>query len=129
MTGVQTCALPILSAGLYALEGEPATPPAVEVGAEVGADLRAHKAREVTRAMVEAADHIYVMSHSQAEALDHMGADLAGKVSLLDPAGEDIADPYGGDLAAYRRAARRITAAVEARLGEWQAAAGAGTGV
>ena len=49
-----------------------------------------------------------------------MGADLGEKVALLDPAGEDIADPYGGDAAAYRHARRRIEAAIVARLAEWR---------
>jgi len=113
------------SAGLYALDEAPATTHAIAAAAEAGADLSAHRARSVTRAMVEDADRIFVMTHSQAEALAHMGADLGEKVALLDPAGEDIADPYGGDAAAYRHARRRIETSIAARLAEWQ---GAGTG-
>jgi protein-tyrosine phosphatase len=116
------------SAGLYALDDAPATPHAVQVGAERGADLSGHRARPITRAMAEQADRIYVMTRSQVEALDHMGADLGGKVGLLDPAGEDIADPYGGDLEAYRAVCERIVAAVEARAGEWRPMAGSGAG-
>jgi len=113
------------SAGLYALDDAPATPGAIAAADEAGADLSAHRARSTTRTMVEDADRIFVMTHSQAEALAHMGADLGAKVALLDPAGEDIADPYGGDAAAYRHARRRIETAIAARLVEWQAA---GTG-
>ena len=118
--------LAFASAGLYALDEAPATPHAIEVAAEAGADLSAHRARSVTRAMVEEAEVIYVMTRSQAEALGRMGADLGAKVALLDPAGEDIADPYGGDLAAYREARDRIAAAVAARSGEWAARAARG---
>ena len=114
------------SAGLYALDEAPATPHAVEAAGELGADLSTHRARSLTRAMVEEADRIYVMTRSQAEALGHMGADLGGKLDLLEPMGEDIADPYGGDAAAYRHARDRIAKAVEARLEEWRAAAGGG---
>jgi protein-tyrosine-phosphatase len=109
------------SAGLYALEGAPATPHALAVAAEVGVDLRRHRARSVTREMVEGADRIYVMARSHAEALGHMGAELGDRVSLLDPAGEDIPDPYGGDVAVYHRAREGIAAAVEARLEDWRA--------
>ena len=112
------------SAGLYALDEAPATPHAVAAAGELGADLSTHRARSITRAMVEQADRIYVMTRSQAEALGHMGADLGEKGALLDPAGEDIADPYGGDAASYRHARNRIAKAVEARLEEWRAAAG-----
>lgn len=111
------------SAGLYALEEAPATPHAAAVAADAGADLSAHRARPVTRAMVEGADRIYVMTRSQAEALSQMGADLGDKVMLLDPNGEDIPDPYGGDQDVYRRALRRIEAAIGARSGEWAEAA------
>ena len=109
------------SAGLYALEGAPATSHALAVAAEVGVDLSQHRARSVTREMVEGADRIYVMTRSQAEALGHMGAELGDRVALLDPAGEDIPDPYGRDVDAYRRARGRIVTAVGARLDEWRA--------
>lgn len=109
------------SAGLYALEGAPATPNALRVAGEVGVDLYRHRARSVTREMVEGADRIYVMTRSQEEALAHMGAELGGRVALLDPAGEDIPDPFGEDVEVYRRARGRITAAVEARVEEWRA--------
>jgi protein-tyrosine phosphatase len=108
------------SAGLYALDDAPATPGAIAAAAEAGADLSAHRARSITRAMVEQSDRIYVMTRSQADALAHMGADLGERVSLLDPAGEDIADPYGGDTTAYRHAGRRIETAIAARLAEWR---------
>jgi protein-tyrosine-phosphatase len=112
------------SAGLDALEGAPAAPHALVVVAEMGVDLGAHRARSITRAMAEAADRIYVMTHSQGEALAHLGADLGDRVQLLDPAGEDIADPYGGDLDAYRTARDQIRTAVEARLKQWRPAGG-----
>jgi protein-tyrosine-phosphatase len=113
------------SAGLYALDEAPATPHAVKAAGELGADLSAHRARSVTRAMAESADRIYVMAASQAEVLGQMGTDLGDRVVLLDPAGGDIADPYGGDLEAYRRARDRIAEALEARIEEWRAAAAA----
>jgi len=110
------------SAGLYALDGAPASPHALEVAAEVGVDLSLHRARSVDREVAEGADRIYVMARSQAEALARMWAALGDRVALLDPRGEDIADPYGGDLAAYRRTRDHIAAAVEERLDEWRPA-------
>jgi len=64
------------------------------------------------------------MTHSQGEALAHLGADLGDRVQLLDPAGEDIADPYGGDLDAYRTARDQIRTAVKERLEQWRPAGG-----
>jgi protein-tyrosine-phosphatase len=112
------------SAGLYALDGAPATPHAQAAAAEAGVDLSAHRARSITRHIVEAADGIYVMTRSQAEALSFLGADPGDRVALLDPAGADIPDPYGGELDAYRTARDRITAAVEERLQGWRPAGG-----
>lgn len=109
------------SAGLYALDGAPATPHAQAAAAEAGVDLSAHRARSITRNIVEAADRIYVMTRSQAETLGFLGVDSRDRVALLDPAGADIADPYGGDLGAYRAARDRIAAAIEERLIEWRA--------
>ena len=44
---------------------------------------------------------------------------IGAKAQLLDPAGDDIADPYGGDLADYRVARDGIQAAIDARVDEW----------
>ena len=108
------------SAGLYALDGAPATPHAQAAAAEAGVDLSAHRARSITRDIVEAADRIYVMTRLQAEALGRVLGEAGRRVSLLDPAGGDIPDPYGGDLDAYRAARDRIIDAVAGRLEEWQ---------
>lgn len=112
------------SAGLYALDGAPATTHALTVAAEAGVDLSSHRAQSVGRDLLDAADRIYVMTGLQAQALGRMGAEAAARVALLDPAGADIADPYGGDLEAYRTARDLIAAAVEKRLAEWRSAAG-----
>lgn len=108
------------SAGLYALDGAPATPNAAAVAAEMGVDLSAHRARSVTPELLEAADRIYVMTRAQAESLARLAGGGEDRVSLLYPDGQDIPDPYGGDLDAYRAARDRIIAAVEGRREEWQ---------
>ena len=41
------------------------------------------------------------------------------KITLLRPDQRDVADPYGGDLRAYRKARDEIRAAVEARVADW----------
>ena len=107
------------SAGLDALDDAPATPHALTVAAEAGVDLGAHRARQATREIVERADYVYVMTRSQSEALGRMRLLGGAGMALLDPAGDDIPDPYGADLETYRRARDRIAAAVEGRLGEW----------
>ena len=107
------------SAGLYSLDGAPAAPNAIEAVSELGIDVREHRARAITRKIAEEADVIYVMTSAHCDALLAMEPELGGKVELLDPHEEDIADPYGGDLDAYWMARDHIVEAIEARLEDW----------
>ena len=109
------------SAGLYALDGAPATPHSLVVAAEEGVDLVAHRARPITAEMIERADRVYVMTRVQLDGLARLGAGVGERAALLDPSGEDIPDPYGGDLDAYRRVRDRIVAGIEERREDWRA--------
>jgi protein-tyrosine-phosphatase len=111
------------SAGFYALDDAPASPHAVEAAAEVGVNLRAHRARTLSRELAHEVDLIYVMTSSQVDSRRLADLRGEGKVHLLDPGGEDVADPYGGDLSTYRQARDHISVAVQARLEEWAALA------
>jgi len=108
------------SAGLYSLDGAPAASNAIEAAAEIGVDVTPHRARGLSRKVAESADAIYVMTASHRVALLAMEPALGGKVELLDPGGEDIGDPYGRDLEAYRRARDQIVKALDARLEDWK---------
>jgi protein-tyrosine-phosphatase len=107
------------SAGLYALDGAPATGHAVSAAAEIGADASAHAARPVTAEIVDAADAVYVMTGEHRADLLRRVPGVETKVHLLDPDGGDVADPYGGTPGDYRVARDRIAAAIDARCGEW----------
>jgi len=109
------------SAGLYALDGAPATPHSLVVATEEGVDLVAHRARQITAEMIERADRVYVMTRVQLDGLARLGAGVGERAALLDPSGEDIPDPYGGDLDAYRRVRDRVVAAIEERREDWRA--------
>lgn len=112
------------SAGVSAWEGAPASDAAVLVAYEHGLDLSSHRARQLTAAMVHDADLILCMGASHRDRALAMGAD--GRAHLLatfgrgDERGTDasasIADPFGGDLATYRRAFDDIERAVMAAL-------------
>ncbi|MBZ0152281.1 MAG: hypothetical protein K8J09_12190, partial [Planctomycetes bacterium] len=65
------------------------------------------------------ADRIYCLGKGHRQALLAEAPEVADKVQLLRPDGLDIADPYGGELGAYRRALREIRAAVTARRQDW----------
>ena len=113
------------SAGLYALDEAPATPHAVEAAEELGADLSTHRARSLTRAMVEEADRIYVMTRSQAEALGHMGADLGGKMDLARARwARTSPTPTGGMLRPIATPATALPRRWKPGVEEWRAAGG-----
>lgn len=107
---------PAESAGIFAVPGDPATPYAITAAADYGADLSAHQARPVTAELLAACDLVLCMTPSHLAALTNRFPDYASKYRLLDVNG--IPDPYGGDLACYRRTAAVIQAAIEPYLKE-----------
>ena len=104
------------SCGVAAFAGDPASENAVRAAAEYGADLTAHRARPLSPYLIEQADAVYCMTGSHLARLAHLFPETRGKFSLLSET--DIPDPWGGDLEAYRAAARAIAQAVEQRLEE-----------
>lgn len=98
------------SAGIAAMPGEPASKNAVAAAGEIGADLSAHTARQVTREMIDGCDAVYAMTRAHAEMLKRAFPDCAGKISVL--AG-GIPDPFGGDIEIYRHSRDTILEAVK----------------
>lgn len=93
----------------------PADVPIPEIGAsdgaflvamENGVDIGGHRARPLTRELVDAADVVLVMGDRHLTRVEALGG--AGKSHLLTEyasrgeSARNIADPYGGDLATYR---------------------------
>jgi protein-tyrosine-phosphatase len=107
----------VISTGVFARPGAPASAQAVAAMAPLGVDLSAHRSRPLTPEMVREADVVYCMTadHRQ-EVIDLAPAD-ADKVFTLDPDG-DIEDPIGGDDAAYQRCVAQLRQALELRLKE-----------
>lgn len=98
------------SAGLAATDGEPASGNAVLAAGELGADLSAHRARRVTRELLEQSDRIYTMTQSHAAMLKSAYPEFAQKTAVL---GGGIPDPYGGDIQIYRRCRDSILASLK----------------
>jgi L-threonylcarbamoyladenylate synthase len=107
----------VLSAGAYAMPGAKATPAAVEVLHEFGADLSKHRARPLTVELIHQADRIYAMGRAHAQAVTALVPAAAEKTQTLD-ASADIEDPIGGDAGLYRELARQLTQLIEKRLSE-----------
>lgn len=107
----------VLSAGLWAEDGEPPSTGAVMAMAERGIDLTGHRSRRLTRQMVEEADLVLGMAHQHVEAMREAFPEARDRIYLLaEMAGEShgIADPYGLSPGTYRATANEIERLIRA---------------
>jgi protein-tyrosine-phosphatase len=113
----------VTSAGTGAWDGAPASEGAYLVGLERGLDLSGHRARLLSREVVEQADLILTMARHHRARVDELGGE--GRVFVLgEYAGRDgddveVSDPFGGDLEVYRDTCvelEALAAAVAERL-------------
>lgn len=91
----------VLSAGLSAAIGSPASPEAVDLLAEEGIDLRNHESQQLTERLLHHADHVLTMTRGHRMTILNEYPDLANRVSLLSSEQDDIFDPYGGGEREY----------------------------
>jgi protein-tyrosine-phosphatase len=107
----------VLSAGTGAWDGAPASEGAYLVGLERGLDLSGHRARLLTRELVEDADLVLTMARHHRARVDELGGE--GRVHVLGEyagrEGDDaeVSDPFGGDLDVYRETCRQLEAFIE----------------
>ncbi len=103
------------SAGLLAAEGMAASAGAVAALAEWGIDLAPHRSKLFQREMLDKADLILTMTEPHRRWLLEALPEAAAKVftvAAFAGEGKDIADPFGGDLDAYRHTRDELAAAL-----------------
>ena len=103
----------IESAGLFAVEGEPASSEAVIAMKKYGIDLLGHHAQPINTELLEKSDLILTMTAAHKMVLE---PSAQGKTfTLCEYAGidGDIDDPYGGDTEEYENCAQQLYAALE----------------
>ncbi len=94
------------SAGTAAWDGAPASDGALLVAMERQIDLSHHRARVLTKDVLEPYDLVLVMSPHHLERVEVLGA--RGKAFLLTDyatrgaSTRPVGDPFGGELAVYR---------------------------
>jgi protein-tyrosine phosphatase len=98
----------VLSAGLAAGPGAPAADEAVDVARSYGGELADHRSRPLTTELAAQADYLIAMTHGHLQALKGHFPRLGCRPRLLCPAGDDVADPIGGDRPVYEECARQI---------------------
>ncbi|NML30282.1 low molecular weight protein-tyrosine-phosphatase [Paraburkholderia antibiotica] len=114
------------SAGIEALIGAAADPLALDLMRQRGLDIGAHRARQLTGWMAEAADLVLVMDRAQKQYVERRFPSLVGRVYLLGPcqgtagpaaARFEIPDPYRKGLVSFEQSLVLIEAGVD----EWSA--------
>lgn len=96
----------VSSAGTSAWNGAPASDGGLLVALERGVDLSGHRARQLTREIVEDQDVVLVMGPHHLERAEALGGE--GKSHLLThyaahgSSDRAVSDPFGGDLEVYR---------------------------
>jgi protein-tyrosine phosphatase len=104
----------IISAGLHASVGREAHPWAQEASADIGIALAEHRAKLLTREMMEQADCIFAMDFQNKAELLTLHPGMQNKIYMLGAYAEgawryrEIPDPYLGDLDTTRFCARQL---------------------
>lgn len=104
------------SAGTGAWDGAPASEGAYLVALERGLDLSSHRARLLTREIVEDASLILTMARHHRARVHELGGE--GRVHVLGEfvgkTGEEaeVGDPFGGDLEVYRDTCAELEALI-----------------
>jgi protein-tyrosine-phosphatase len=104
------------SAGVWTVDGRPATQGTVLTMAELDVDIRRHRSRVITERIIENAALILAMTQSHADALKAEFPAHADRIYLLSEMvgyAYDIEDPVGGTLLDYEETALEIEAMIE----------------
>lgn len=104
--------------------GRPPDPRTIAVAAAHGADISAYRARRIAPADFQDFDHIVALDRANLRDITAMRPAAAkATISLLldhvpGREGQDVADPYMGDAAAFEKAWQDIHAGVAAMLND-----------
>lgn len=112
--GADASRVEVQSAGTAAFDGSPASSTSREVARRAGLDLERHRSRRLTKELLVGQDLVLLMDPADQPLVRSLDAEAADQAyGLADfgvefPAGEPIADPFGGSLEAYEECLRRI---------------------
>ncbi|PYO98327.1 MAG: hypothetical protein DMD61_10145 [Gemmatimonadetes bacterium] len=110
----------VSSAGTGAWDGAPVSEGAYLVGLERGLDLSSHRARLLTRELVEEADLILTMARHHRARVDELGGEgrvfVLGEYAGREGSEVEVSDPFGGDLDVYRDTCSELEALLQAAV-------------
>ncbi|MFO0802303.1 MAG: hypothetical protein U0791_04170 [Gemmataceae bacterium] len=108
----------MLSAGVAAFGGSPASPESADIAAEFGANLESHRSRPVNPQLLAAADDVIAMTRGHAYSLAANYPDI-GPAPVLLCGSDDLDDPIGSSLDVYRTCAQTIQQHLKRFIAEW----------
>ncbi|HEX4629020.1 MAG TPA: hypothetical protein VH137_09545, partial [Gemmatimonadales bacterium] len=101
-------------------DGAPVSEGAYLVGLERGLDLSSHRARLLTRELVEGADLILTMARHHRARVDELGGEghvfVLGEYAGREGDDAEVSDPFGGDLDVYRDTCAELEALLQAAV-------------
>jgi protein-tyrosine-phosphatase len=109
----------VTSAGVWAVDGHPASANAIAVMAERGVDVADHIAHTIRATEVAESDLILVMSREHEETIRNTWPQYAWKLHRLsEMVGKrrDVRDPYGGSIEEYRECADTLSEYIDQGL-------------
>lgn len=107
----------VISAGINAIEGECPTKNAVDVMNDMNIDISSHKAKLLTKKMIDEADLIITMTEAHKKSIQKYLDNHKGKLFTLKEFANDenindsldIQDPYGGNYNDYKNCLDEIS--------------------
>ncbi len=124
LAGAGATGVEVASAGIGAWEGSPASEGSYLVMLERGYDLSGHRARLLTRELVDEADLVLTMARSHLGRVRELGggarAHLLGEYAGRDGERAEVKDPYGAELDQYRDTYRELLEMMPALLARLQ---------
>lgn len=106
----------VVSAGVAAGGGSPASPEAVVAMREMGVDISGHRSQALSRELVTAADYILAMTSGHLSEIVQRFPDAREKTFLMHgfspDSDRDVMDPMGFAVEVYRRTRDEMIAAL-----------------
>lgn len=103
----------IESAGLFANEGEAASPEAIIAMKKYDIDLLSHHSQVINSELLEKSDLILTMTAAHKMVLSPSAPDKTFTLCEFAEVDSDIDDPYGGDVEEYEECAEEIYKALQ----------------
>lgn len=103
----------IVSAGVAAMSGAPASQQAIQVGTQIGFELHDHCSQQVSERLVQEADLILTMTDGHRQSLLSRWPQAASRTFTITRDQGDISDPIGLPVEYYARCADQINQALD----------------